>query len=122
MKGRRRAPAPTFVPTLWLKGWPFPSLPNCRVCISITDNRPTKLSTTMSANDSSSSSLAWIGWTIRKLCWTLSILSSIAAGTFVVTHFYAVRGGQQQVAVAALGLLIVLVPYTIARGVSELGR
>lgn len=76
----------------------------------------------MSTNDSSSSPLTWIGWALRKLCWTLSILSSVAAGAFVVTHFYAVRGGQQQVAVAALGLLIVLVPYTIAQGVSELGR
>ncbi len=74
----------------------------------------------MASNDASSV-LSWIGWALRKLCWTLSILSSGAAGLFVATHFYAVRGGEQQVAVAALGLLIVLVPYTIARGVSELG-
>lgn len=73
------------------------------------------------SGDDSSSILSWLGWTIRKLCWTLSILSSVAAGAFVATHFYAVRGGQQQVAVATLGLFIALVPYAIARAVSELG-
>ncbi|MEF8817674.1 MAG: hypothetical protein V5A20_11690 [Salinibacter sp.] len=75
-----------------------------------------------SSNSSSSSILSWTGWAIRTLCWALSVLSSVAAGVFVTTHFYAVRGGQQQVAVAVLGLFIVLVPYTIARAVSELGR
>jgi len=45
----------------------------------------------------------------------------VGAGVFVTTHFYAVRGGQQQIAVAVLGLVLALVPYTIARAVSELG-
>lgn len=75
----------------------------------------------MSSEETPHSILTWIGWAIRKLLWTASILSSVAAGAFVATHFYAVRGGQQQVAVAALGLFIALVPYTIARGASELG-
>ncbi|MFB6231311.1 MAG: hypothetical protein ABEL04_09155 [Salinibacter sp.] len=75
----------------------------------------------MSSDDDSSSALSWIGWAVRTLCWTFSILSSVAAGVFVATHFYAVRGGQQQVAVAVLGLFMAFVPYTIARGVSELG-
>jgi magnesium-transporting ATPase (P-type) len=76
----------------------------------------------MPSDETSRSILTWIGWTIRKLLWTLSILSSVAAIVFVATHFYAVRGGQQQIAVAALGLFIALVPYTIARGASELGK
>lgn len=76
----------------------------------------------MPPDDSSSPVLSWAGWGLRTLCWTLSILASVGAGIFVVTHFYAVRGGQQQVAVAVLGLFIALVPYTIARAVSELGR
>ncbi|MBB4061904.1 hypothetical protein GGP91_000276 [Salinibacter ruber] len=75
----------------------------------------------MSSSDSSSSILSWAGWAVRSLCWTLSILCSVGAGIFVTTHFYAVRGGQQQIAVAVLGLVIALVPYTIARAVSELG-
>lgn len=76
----------------------------------------------MPSDDPSPSFLSWVGWALRTLCWSLSILSSVAAGVFVTTHVYAVRGGQQQIAVAVLGLCIVLVPYTIARAVSELGR
>ncbi len=76
----------------------------------------------MASEETSHSVLTWIGRTIRNLLWTASILSSVAAGAFVATHFYAVRGGQQQVAVAAVGLVIVLIPYTIARAASELGK
>ncbi|PSQ96039.1 MAG: hypothetical protein BRD55_08310 [Bacteroidetes bacterium SW_9_63_38] len=74
----------------------------------------------MASNDHASSVLTSIGQGLRVLFWTVSILASAGAGAFVATHLSAARGPGQQVAVAALGLVIVLVPYTIARGVSEL--
>lgn len=75
----------------------------------------------MPASGDSSSILSQVGWAIRKLCWTLSILSSVAAGASVGTHSYAVRGGRQQTAVAVLRLFFAFVPYAVARGVSDLG-
>lgn len=74
----------------------------------------------MASNDNVSSVLASIGEGLRVLFSALSILASAGAGAFVATHLGAARGPGQQVAVAALGLVIVLVPYTIAQGVSEL--
>jgi hypothetical protein len=56
----------------------------------------------------------------RALCWGVTILAAIGAGAFVTTHVGVARSGDQQVAVVGIGLLLVAVPYVVARGVSEL--
>jgi hypothetical protein len=73
----------------------------------------------MASNDSPSVG-SRIGRLLRAICWTISILASAGAGAFVYLHLGAARGPGQQVAVAALGLVAVLVPYTIAQGVTKL--
>jgi hypothetical protein len=56
----------------------------------------------------------------RALCWGITILAAVGAAAFVTTHVGVARSGDQQVAVVGIGLLLVAVPYVIARGVSEL--
>lgn len=74
----------------------------------------------MASSDDAPSILARVGQLIRALCWTITILASVAAGAFVWTHYWIARSGDQRLAVVGLALLLVVVPYAISRGVSEL--
>lgn len=72
------------------------------------------------ASSDSPSVLAQAGRFLSAIFWVISILASAGAGAFVYLHLGAARGPGQQIAVAALGLVTILVPYTIAQGVSSL--
>lgn len=65
-------------------------------------------------------SAVWL--VVKSLFWLGSIASAVFAAYFVFINWGDVQGAPQQAAVAAYGLVVAVVPYIIARGVSELGQ
>lgn len=78
----------------------------------------------MSNSDDSDSRQVFLAvWlVVKSLFWVGSIVSAVFAAYFVHTNFGNVQGAPQQAAIAAYGLVIAVIPYIIARGVSELGQ
>lgn len=53
--------------------------------------------------------------------WVLSILASLAGGAFGVLGFLFAKSAPQEASAAAIGCLLVVAPYAIARGVQAIG-
>jgi hypothetical protein len=57
-----------------------------------------------------------------KLLWGVSLLGAAAAIVFGYLAVFRLPGASQQTAAAAIGCLVAIVPYVIARSIQELVR
>ncbi len=58
---------------------------------------------------------------MRTIFWIFSIIGSCIGGIFILAAF-AESGAPQQAASAAIGIGIAIIPYCIARAVSDLSK
>lgn len=54
--------------------------------------------------------------------WVLTIIGSVIGGLVVLVTLGSAKGAPQEAAGAAIGLSFAILPYCIARALSELGR
>jgi hypothetical protein len=59
---------------------------------------------------------------MKMICWFLSIISSLIGAIVAVALIGWANGAPQQAAGAAIGIAWAVIPYCIARAVSELDR
>jgi hypothetical protein len=57
-----------------------------------------------------------------RFFWSVSLLTSLLGGLFGFVGMLAANGAPQEAAAAAIGCLIVIAPYVLARAVDELTR
>ncbi|MEQ1909227.1 MAG: hypothetical protein ABMA15_10420 [Vicinamibacterales bacterium] len=56
------------------------------------------------------------------ICWILVVLGALAAGVQAVDTFLSAESAPQQAAGAGMACMLAIVPYVLARAVSELRR
>lgn len=59
---------------------------------------------------------------MARLLWVLTILGSLFGGLFVFFALTLSNGAPQEAAGAAIGIAFAVIPYCLARAVSELKR
>jgi sugar phosphate permease len=59
---------------------------------------------------------------MQKLLWILTIIGSLIGGLIVLVGVLGATGSPQEAAAAAMGLAFAVIPYCIARAVSEMSR
>lgn len=57
---------------------------------------------------------------MKALVWTISVLCSLFAGYMHVSGLMEANSAPQQAAVAAMAVAVAIIPYCLARGVSEI--
>lgn len=57
-----------------------------------------------------------------RFFWSFSILAAILGGLFGFLGFVFAKGAPQEAAAAAMGCMVAIVPYCVARAVDELTR
>lgn len=58
---------------------------------------------------------------MKAICWSLTILGSLLGGFILFSGIAEARSAPQQAAAAAMGAACAVIPYCLARAVSELG-
>jgi hypothetical protein len=53
--------------------------------------------------------------------WALTVLSAVLGGVVVTFGVFAASGAPQEAAAAAIGVALAVIPYCLARAVSEIG-
>ena len=59
---------------------------------------------------------------MKTLLWVLTIVGSLLGGFIVFLGVFATNGAPQEAAAAAIGVACAVIPYCIARAVSELSE
>ncbi len=59
---------------------------------------------------------------MKQLLWLVTIIGSIVGGMVVYVGVGAAKGAPQEAAAAAVGLAMAVIPYCLARAVSEIGK
>lgn len=59
---------------------------------------------------------------VASALWALTIFGSLAGGFTLIHTFAAAKGAPQQAAGAAMAIAVAVIPYCLARAVSELSR
>ncbi len=59
---------------------------------------------------------------MKKFFWIVTIISSSLGGLFAFGGVAFANGAPQEAAAAAIGVACAVIPYCIARAVSEIGR
>ncbi len=60
--------------------------------------------------------------TMKKFLWILVIVGSIFGGLMAFIGVAAAQGAPQEAAAAAMGVAFTVIPYCLARAVSEMGK
>ncbi len=59
---------------------------------------------------------------MKTFCWVIALLGSIAAGAVFVEMMSVATSAPQEAAGAAIAVGIAIIPYVLARAVSELSK
>ena len=59
---------------------------------------------------------------MKKFLWILVIIGSILGGLIAFIGVTAAKGAPQEAAAAAMGIAFAVIPYCLARAVSEMGK
>ena len=59
---------------------------------------------------------------MKKFLWILVIVGSIFGGLMAFIGVAAAQGAPQEAAAAAMGVAFTVIPYCLARAVSEMGK
>ncbi len=59
---------------------------------------------------------------MKKLLWVLTIIGSVIGGLIVCAGVLGASGAPQEAAAAAMGVAFAVIPYCLARAVSEIGK
>lgn len=62
------------------------------------------------------------GYIMTKFLWTLTILGSVLGAVTAAIGVVAAKGAPQEASAAAIGIALAVIPYCLARAVSELRR
>jgi hypothetical protein len=57
-----------------------------------------------------------------KVCWIATILGSLLGVAVIIFGFAVAKGAPQEAVVAALGIACAIIPYCLAKAVSELAK
>jgi magnesium-transporting ATPase (P-type) len=59
---------------------------------------------------------------MKKILWVLTIIGSVIGGLIVLGGVLGASGAPQEAAAAAIGVACAVIPYCLARAVSEIGK
>ncbi|MDR2196266.1 MAG: hypothetical protein LBE50_06775 [Gallionellaceae bacterium] len=57
---------------------------------------------------------------IKKILWIITVVGSVLGGLMALIGIFASKSAPQEAAAAAMGLALAVIPYCLARAVSEM--